>query len=102
MTRSIRSAPRWLIAMIVCALLAAGIAYGSNGARAQDNSDATSTSTTTDDSTVTAASNDTSFSAGDSVFVSDGPLNLREAAGTSKNVVLKLPTGTPLTIVSGP
>jgi len=109
MTDSIRTAPRWLLPIAICTLLMAGFVVGtSSRVNAQDDTatpaaEPTKTATvTTAKSTVTEADTSAEFANGDSVAVSDGPLNLREKAGTSNDVVLKLPTGTPLTITDGP
>src|SRR4051794_25324961 len=109
MTDSIRTAPRWLLTIAICALLMAGFVVGTNSrvnaqdAAATPSAESTKTATaTTNESTVTEADTNAEFANGDLVSVLDGPLNLREKAGTSNDVVLKLPTGTPLTITDGP
>ncbi len=42
------------------------------------------------------------FTAGDHVFVADGPLNLRNAAGTSATILKTLATGATGTVLAGP
>jgi uncharacterized protein YgiM (DUF1202 family) len=42
------------------------------------------------------------FDIGDSVYVSDGPLNLRSSAGTSNSIVAQLATGDTGTVTNGP
>jgi uncharacterized protein YgiM (DUF1202 family) len=42
------------------------------------------------------------FSAGDDIYVADGPLNLRSAAGTGSSIVTTLPTGTTGEVLAGP
>ncbi len=42
------------------------------------------------------------FSAGDDIYVSDGPVNLRNAAGTGATVLAVLPTGTTGSVLAGP
>ena len=94
---------RRLIAVTVCALVL-GMMYAVSGgghARAQDSTPtATATSTTSSDTVTAATTGD--FSVGDTVFVADGPLNVRSEAtinGTKKD---SLPTGTSMTITDGP
>lgn len=119
MSNSIRSMPRWLIVTVIAALLVTALALsGAGRVAAQDSADstptatatatatadATDTPTATADNTVTAAetTGDGVFAVGDSPVVADGPLNLRDSAGTDGDIVRKLPTGTLVTITDGP
>lgn len=102
MVDKLTAVPRWLIAAMLGTLLLSVIAAsGPGNAFAQD--DATETPTTTEeaaDDSVTAA--DAEFAAGDAVFVIDGPLNLRDAAGTGSDVLFSLEIGVELEITDGP
>ncbi|MGD9711701.1 MAG: SH3 domain-containing protein [Thermomicrobiales bacterium] len=42
------------------------------------------------------------FTAGDEIYVADGPLNLRNAAGSTATILKTLPTGTTGTVLAGP
>ena len=97
--------PRWLIAAVLGTLLLSLIALsGPGNAFAQD---ATETPTATEEPTteatdeaVTAA--DAEFAVGDTLFVVDGPLNLRDAAGTGSDVLFALEAGAEVEITDGP
>jgi uncharacterized protein YgiM (DUF1202 family) len=51
---------------------------------------------------ITAANDGVSFSVGDSVVVANGPLNMRDAAGTDATILDTLDTGATATILGGP
>lgn len=51
---------------------------------------------------ITAAAAGGAFSAGDAVVVANGPLNMREAAGTDATILDTLDTGAAATILAGP
>jgi len=51
---------------------------------------------------ITAAAADDEFSVGDAVGVANGPLNMRDAAGTDATILDTLETGTEATILGGP
>lgn len=125
MTTPIRS-PRPRIAVAIAALLVAAIALAGPGrawaqtadatptAEAQaDTAAATETPTAAETPTATetpaaadtataADTGDAAFADGDDAVVADGPLNLREEAGTEADVLSQLATGTRLTITDGP
>ncbi len=109
MTQSTYVMPRWLIAAAIVALvLSISLVSGFGGAYAQDDATPAATVTPAEEATETAGEvtaadvGDAEFAAGDEVEVADGPLNLRESAGTEAEVVRQLATGARLQITDGP
>lgn len=117
--------PRPWIAVAVAALLFAVIAFNGPGRAGAQDANATPTAEAGPTKTPTAAqtptatetpaatdaagesvtaadTGDTVFAVGDSLVVADGPLNLRDAAGTDAQVVSELALGTRLTVTDGP
>lgn len=97
--------PRWLIAVAAGAILLAIIAIsGPGNAGAQDATETpTETATATEeasDEEVAAAEVD--FAVGDTLVVVDGPLNLRDAAGTGSDARFALDVGSEVEITDGP
>ena len=105
MFRTTSTVPRWLIAAMLGTVILSVIAIsGPGNAFAQDATETPpgteeATTEATDD-TVTAA--DADFAVGDTLFVVDGPLNLRDAAGTDSDVLFALDAGAEVEITDGP
>lgn len=110
MHASLNRIPRWAIAVALLALLLSVTALSGPGrAFAQNDSESAPTATETPTDEVTAAEDDTAveaadadYATGDELVVADGPLNLRDAAGTDGEVIAQLETGAGVTITGGP